>query len=410
MRLRIWRTLTMTLALAAAQCLGQTSASPVPERQAAASANPQRQAALALEQQGKNAEAEAAWRLYLKAHPSSPEPYAHLGLLEARQEHYKEAVPLYRKALALGPKIPSLQLNLGLALFKGGDLKGSIQVFAPLLKTEPANSPQAQQLTVLLGMAHYGLGEYAEAVPYLRAAAQSDARNLQLRLTLAHSCLWTKQYQCVLDAYHEILLLNAESAEADMLAGEALDATKDSPGAIQQFRAAAKADSRQPDVHFGLGYLLWTQKQYEEAAGEFQAELANNPNHIQAMIYLGDTQMELSRPEAALPLLENSLRLDTGQELAHLDLGILYSDAGRRDDALRELKIAEKLDPNDEKVHWRLGRLYQAEGRKDEAKAEFDTTRAMQKAVEDTLAKKLEKAQEKAKSAEEPPGAPPHSP
>ena len=52
---------------------------------------------------------------------------------------------------------------------------------------------------------------------------------------------------------------------------------------------------------------------------------------------------------------------------------------------------------------------YQAEGKKDEAKAEFDTTRAMQKAVEDTLAKKLEKAQEKAKSAEEPPGAPPAS-
>jgi tetratricopeptide (TPR) repeat protein len=50
--------------------------------------------ALALEQQGKNVEAEAAWRFYLKAHPSNPEPYAHLGLLEARQEHYKEAVPL----------------------------------------------------------------------------------------------------------------------------------------------------------------------------------------------------------------------------------------------------------------------------------------------------------------------------
>jgi hypothetical protein len=71
--------------------------------------------------------------------------------------------------------------------------------------------------------------------------------------------------------------------------------------------------------------------------------------------------------------------------------------------------MAEKLDPNDENVHWRLGRLYQAAGRKDEAKAEFDTTRALQKAVEDTLAKKLEKAQEKAKPPEEPPAAPPAS-
>lgn len=396
MRLRICRTLTMTLAMAAAHCLGQTAASP----------NPQRQTALALEQQGKNAEAEAAWRLYLKAHPSSPEPYAHLGLLEARQEHYKEAVPLYRKALALGPKIPSLQLNLGLALFKGGELKQSIQVFMPLLASQPANSPQAQQLRILLGMAHYGLGEYAEAVPYLKAAAASDAQNLQLRLTLAHSCLWTKQYQCVLDVYHEILLLNAESAEADMLAGEVLDETKDSAGAIQQFRAAVKADPKEPDVHFALGYALWTQNQYAEAESELQAELANNPNHIQAMIYLGDTEMQLSHPEAAAPLLENSLRIDAGRELAHLDLGILYNDAGRRDDALRELKIAEQLSPNDENVHWRLGRFYQAAGRKDEAKAEFDTTRSLQKAVEDSLAKRLHEAQEKAKPAAAAPDAP----
>jgi tetratricopeptide (TPR) repeat protein len=402
MRLRIWLIFTMMLAISPVHCLGQAAASTGAQRQAAA--NPQRQTALALEQQGKNAEAEAAWRVYLKAHPTSPEPYAHLGLLEARQEHYKEAVPLYRKALALGQKIPSLELNLGLAYFKGGELKESIQVFAPLLKGEPANSPQAQQLTILLGMAHYGLGEYADAVPYLKAAAQADAQNLQLRLTLAHSCLWTKQYQCVLDVYHEILLLNAESAEADMLAGEVLDETKDSAGAIQQFRAAAKANPRQPDVHFGLGYLLWTQNQYDEAAVEFQAELANNPNHVQAMIYLGDTQMQLNHPEAALPLLESSLSIDAGRELAHLDLGILYNQAGRRDDALRELMTAEKLNPNDENVHWRLGRLYQAAGRKDEAKAEFDTTRALQKAVEDTLAKKLQEAQEKAKSAEPAPG------
>jgi len=396
MRLRICRTLTMTLAMAAAQCLGQT----------AVSVNQQRETALALEQQGKNAEAEAAWRLYLKAHPSSPEPYAHLGLIEARQEHYKEAVPLYRKALALGPKLPSLQLNLGLALFKGGEMKQSIEVFGPLIESQPANTPQAQQLTILVGMAHYGLGEYAEAVPYLKTAAASDARNLQLRLTLAHSCLWSKQFQCVLDVYHEILLLNAESAEADLLAGEVLDETKDSAGAIQQFRAAVKADPKAPDVHFALGYALWTQNLYAEAASEFQAELANNPNHIQAMIYLGDTEMQLSHPEAAAPLLESSLRIDTGWELAHLDLGILYNDAGRRDDALRELKIAEQLSPNDENVHWRLGRFYQAAGRKEEAKAEFDTTRSLQKAVEDSLAKRLQEAQEKAKQASQAPDAP----
>ena len=65
----------MMLAMAAARCLGQASGA----------LNQQRQTALVLEQQGKNTEAEVAWRAFLKAHPSNPEPYAHLGLLEARQ-------------------------------------------------------------------------------------------------------------------------------------------------------------------------------------------------------------------------------------------------------------------------------------------------------------------------------------
>ena len=367
------------LAMGAAVCLGQ--ASPPPQNQ--------RQTALALEQQGKNAEAEAAWRVFLKAHSSNPEPYAHLGLLEARQEHYKEAVPLYRKALAMNPAMPGLRLNLGLALFKDGELRQAILEFKPLLKNQPPSSPEGQRLYTLIGMAYYGLGEYAAAAPYLKQVAAHDAQNLALRLILAHSCLWAKQYQCVLDAYHEILALNAESAEADMLAGEALDEMKDTTGAIQQFRAAVKANPKEPDAHYGLGYLLWIQKQYPEAVSEFQAELVNNPNHVQALTYLGDTQMHLNHPELARPPLENALRLDARQQLAHLDLGILYADAGRQEDALRELLVAAKLDPKDVNVHWRLGRLYRSMGKKDEAKAEFDKASSINKAADNALVDKI---------------------
>src|ERR1035437_1191988 len=388
--------LAAALAMVAVSCPCQT----------AVAADNQRQTAIALEQQGNNAEAETAWRAFLKGHPANAEAYAHVAFLEDRQERYTEAVPLYRKALALNPAMPGLRLNFGLSLFKSGALKEAIQTFTPLLKSQPPSSPEALRLTTLIGLAHYGLGEYAAAVPFLKQATAADAQNLPFRLALAHSCLWSKQYQCVLDVYHEILTLNAESAEADMLAGEALDEMKDNAGATQQFRAAVKADPREPNVHFGLGYLLWGLMQFEEAAQEFQAELANNPDHAQALAYLADTNMRLGHPEAAPPLLEKAIRIDPGIELAHLDLGILYNDAGHRDDALRELKTAEKLSPNDQNVHWRLARFYQAAGKKDLAKAKFDKTRSLQKAADETIFNKLHQAQAKGKPAEEVPGSP----
>lgn len=374
--------------------------------------DPNRQAALALQQQGKNAEAEAAWRLYSKAHPADPEPYAQLGILAARQQHYKEAVPLYRKALAMNPNVTGLRLNLGLALFKSEDLKGALPEFEACLKAVPADSPDAQRLTILIAMSHYGLAQYAQAVPLLKGAATKDTQNLPLRLALAHSCLWTKQYQCVMDVYHEILTLDPESAEADMIAGEALDEMKDNAGSTAMFRAAVKANPKEPNAHFGLGYLLWTQKIYPEASSEFRAELANDPNHIQAMEYLGDTLIQLNKPGEARPYLEKTIKLDPSQSLAHLDLGIILSDAGEDAAALRELQMAEKLKPEEVNVHWRLGRLYRSIGRKEEAKAEFDKASTLNKAADEDLHKKIQDAHARpapdgTASPEPPPGQPP---
>src|SRR5690349_6095719 len=102
--------LALVLLASCANSLGQT-------------ATDLRQKAVTLEQAGNAAEAADAWKAFLKVQPADAEAYAHLGFLEAQQEHYKESVPHYRKALALSPSMPGLKMNLGLALFKAGELK-----------------------------------------------------------------------------------------------------------------------------------------------------------------------------------------------------------------------------------------------------------------------------------------------
>ena len=348
-----------------------------------------RMEALTLEQQGKNQEAEARWREILKAEPGNPEPMAHLGLLEAREGRYKEAIPLYRKALALKPDVPGLRLNLGLALFKDGQLKAAIPEFETVRKGLPEGSPDAHRMTILIGMAYYGLADYAKAAPYLKDASDQEPNNLELLLALEHSYLWSNEFKYVLDVYHQILALNPDSAEADMVAGEALDQMKDNAGATEMFRAAVKADPRQPNAHFGLGYLLWTQKQYPDAAAEFKAELAIDPGHAQSMLYLADSYIQMNRVSEAAPLLEAAIKVDPSLALAHLDLGIVDVEAGRTQDALRELTAAEKMTPNDVDVHWRLARLYRALGKKEEAKAEFAKASSLNKQADDALYRKI---------------------
>ena len=351
--------------------------------------DPHRQAALEFESQGKLSDAEQEWRALSRAYPRDPEPYAHLGLIASHQSRYKEAVPLYRKALELYPNVPGLRLDLGLALFKSGELKDAIPQFEILLKTAPKDSDAEQRLNILIGMSYYGIADYAKAAPYLKIAADRDKTSLPLRLALAHSYLWSKQFKYVLDVYHEILTINPDSAEADMLAGEALDEMKDNAGATKMFQAAVIANPKEPNAHFGLGYLLWSQKKYPDAGTEFQAELANDPNHLQAMLYLADSDIQMNKMDLARPLLERVVKMDPSVPLARLDLGIVYAETDQNADALHELQAAEKLMPDDVNVHWRLGRLYRTLGRKEEAKVEFDKASSLNKKADQDLYKMI---------------------
>ncbi len=112
----------------------------------------------------------------------------------------------------------------------------------------------------------------------------------------------------------------------------------------------------------------------------------------QAQIYMGDAWMQMSRPDTALPILERVAKKAPGLALPHLDLGIIYADAGRKEEALRELTTAARLTPDDVNVHWRLGRLYKSMGRNEEAKEEFATANKLHQAVDSDLLEKMKPA------------------
>ena len=341
------------------------------------------QVAFSLEREGKLVEAEAAWSALALQYPTNAEPLAHMGLIESRREHYAEAIKYYRRAMALNPAMPGLRLNLGIAFFKAGDYQQAIQELEPLLKAQPDN----QQLAILIGMSHYGLKQFDKATPLLKTASGQDPQNTTLLLTLAHSCLLSSQYPCVVDSYHRLIDLNAESAEADMLVGEALDEMNDPEGAVRELRAAVAANPKAPNAHFGLGYLLWKKGQYPDAAEQFQKELENDPRHVQALLYLADAKMQMNQMDDAQSRLEEIEKIDPDIAMQHLDLGIVYADSGRKEDARAQFKTAIKLSPKNVNAHYRLARLYRSMGMTAEAKVEFDKASSLNKAEDDRLLK-----------------------
>lgn len=335
-----------------------------------------RQHALALEQAKDLHGAEQAWQQILAANPNDAEANAHLGLDYALEGNYPEAIPAYRKALAADPNLPGLEMNLGLALFKQAQLADAIQP----LQAASQQSPNDPRPRLLLGMAQYGTGHYADAIPNLRTGLQLTPNNLQLRLTLAQSCLWAKDYACALEQDELILKQDPNSAQADMIAGEALDAKGDMAGAVAQFRAAETAAPSTPDLHFGLGYLLWKQGNFADAEPEFAREVQLEPNHAQALTYLGDLAIKKNDWPTARRVLETAAAQPNAVRLTFLDLGIVNAHDKHNTEAETNFRRAIQLAPEDPDAHYRLARLLQSTGNIAEARTELAKVQQLHKA------------------------------
>ena len=285
------------------------------------------------------------------------------GTALAREGKYDLAIEHYKAALRLNPHLPGLQLNLGLAYFKSNHLREATAAFEEAVRADSGNF----QARALLGMSYYGSSRYRDAAAQLKLASEAQPDNLELRYTLAQSYLWSEQYPEALREFQFLLSKDPDSAPVHILLGQALDASNRTEAATAEFEAAVKASTVPPNAHFGLGYLYWKQRRYEEACREFEAELANQPQHAQALTYLGDAEMHTEKDGPAETHLRRALALDAGIRLAHLDLGILLAAKNDSDEAVRQFREAIRLDPSKPDAHYRLGRLYSSLGREQDA-------------------------------------------
>lgn len=337
-----------------------------------------------LMQEGRFHEAEALWRELAESEPRNASAHANLGLALARQGQLAAAAVEYRKSLAIRPNQPALSLDLGLAEFKQGHFAKAI----PAFKSAGA-ATKDKRIPILVGMSYFGLHQYGDAIPYLANASKADPGNPEIHSVLAKSCLWSKKYDCALREFKEILSVDPDAAQAHMMLAEALDAMSRKTDAISELETAERTSPNEPMLHFELGYLYYTQHDYDKASREFELEIKNNPEYALAYTYLGDIALHNNDDATAESFLTKALQLQDDVRLTYFDLGVVYADQKRNQEALAAFLRAEHLDPSEPDAHYRLARLYLALGQKQKANEQFAKTKALHAKVEESLIQKV---------------------
>ena len=107
---------------------------------------------------------------------------------------------------------------------------------------------------------------------------------------------------------------------------------------------------------------LHQQGQEAEAAALYDNVLAARPDHYGALHLKGVLALQAGDYEAAIDLIQRSLRIEPGQALALSNLGVAYRSLGRFDDAVVALRKALVLEPNSALALANLGQALSRSG------------------------------------------------
>jgi tetratricopeptide (TPR) repeat protein len=98
------------------------------------------------------------------------------------------------------------------------------------------------------------------------------------------------------------------------------------------------------DVNYNLGLLEFQRKNYEKAAHDLIQACRQNPEHPQALRYLGDTFVNLGKYKEALPLIRKAIDFAPDDKECLYTLATCYFELGRLDQALSIFSHL-RLDP-----------------------------------------------------------------
>jgi Tfp pilus assembly protein PilF len=158
---------------------------------------------------------------------------------------------------------------------------------------------------------------------------------------------------------------------------EALDGLSRPEEALLELKAAIAKSPAEPNVHFAMGYIYWSQQKDDEAEREFRLELDRDPANAPAWAWLADVLIRRNEFQKAKPLLDKALAIDSSVRIAHLDLGIVFAQNKQYDLAIKAFKEAIRLDNSKTDAHFRLARVYQDAGKPAESAAELAIVRQL---------------------------------
>ncbi len=298
--------------------------------------------------------------------------YNDLATSEAVRAAYMTALAHYQEAERWDPNVPGLAKNLGLCAFRANNYPEAIRGLSRAL----VEAPQSPAVRGMLGMAYFATDKYADAAKTFASLGSRGMQDSAVGYAWATSLTRTgdlKQASEVLTQFES----GNQSNDSLLLIGQLWIEIGDYARSAAALHRALQSDPSLPKAHFytGLADLRW--EHWDEAADEFQAELAMRPNDAEAKYDLAFVYLQQGRTDEAMGLFQQVVSDHPEHANAQYQLGKLLLDKGQIKEGTAHLEIAVQLSPQTDYVHYQLQAAYRKDSRTADADRELEIYKSL---------------------------------
>ena len=292
----------------------------------------------ALREQRRTAEAEIVYRQILAAWPDDIAAMANLGLMLVAGGDMEEGFALCRRAAELEADDLTL-LNLGKAQLEYGMLDEAMETLGRALE----RTPNAPELSIMIGAAWAELGDRFEARHWFGRALQLDPTLVEAKIQIAELEADIDNHEQALAILDSVLQPAPDHVPALMARAKVRLSLGDVDGAVADNREAIRVRPQLSHLHAGLGHILSTAGDIDGAVASQRRAIDLNPQNSNAYAGLLTTlrhKADGSERDVALSLLKAPWMTEKRRAALNFGLAAYYDGAGQWDVASERMIAA----------------------------------------------------------------------
>jgi Flp pilus assembly protein TadD len=332
-------------------------------------------------QSGQFALAEEDFRRVVAMDPKSGAAHVNLGVTYMRQKRWDDALTELHTAESLSPHESGILLNIGLVYYRKSEFASAIGPFSATLR----QTPDSVQARYLLGLCYFFTNKFKEATNTLAPLWDRESSKLNYLYVLSIAASKSSNAPLQKQAFDKMLAIGQNTPEFHLYLGKAYLAQHDTGKALEEFNAAASAQSNLPLVHYFLGRTYLERRAFPEAQAELQKDAALEPEFAYNYEDLGMLYVLQNKPDLAEKNFRLAIERNTQLVNSYFGLAKLYQDGGRYQEALEMVDRAVALAQTSASVHYTRGQILKHLGRASKANVEFQTSAKLFKSFNDRL-------------------------